>query len=71
MTSEHTKEPTIDFFRNHSYFGLKEAQVVVFEQGMLPAFTFDGRLILETKSKICKAPGMDSILFVALFMTYT
>ena len=57
MTSEHTKEPTLEFFENHNYFGLKKDNLVVFEQGMLPTFTFDGRIILEKKHKISKAPG--------------
>lgn len=57
MTSEHTKEPTQDFFRRHNYFGLQEENLVVFEQGMLPCFTFDGKIIMEAKSRIAKAPG--------------
>lgn len=59
MTSEHTKEPTQDFFRSHDYFGLQEENLVVFEQGMLPCFTFDGKIILENKSHIAKAPALD------------
>ncbi len=57
MTSEHTKEPTQEFFRSRDYFGLKEENLIVFEQGMLPCFTFDGKIILENKSHIAKAPG--------------
>jgi UDP-N-acetylglucosamine/UDP-N-acetylgalactosamine diphosphorylase len=57
MTSEHTKEPTREFFRCHDFFGLQEKNLLVFEQGMLPCFTFDGKIILESKSKIAKAPG--------------
>lgn len=57
MTSEHTKEPTLEFFQKRNFFGLKKDNLVVFEQGMLPCFTFDGRIIMEKKSKISKAPG--------------
>lgn len=61
MTSEHTKEPTQEFFRSNDYFGLKEENLIVFEQGMLPCFTFDGKIILESKSRIAKAPGLINI----------
>lgn len=57
MTSEHTKEPTMEFFQNRNFFGLKKENLVVFEQGMLPCFSFDGRIIMEKKGKIAKAPG--------------
>jgi len=58
MTSEHTKGPTQEFFRSNDYFGLKEENLIVFEQGMLPCFTFDGKIILESTSRIAKAPGL-------------
>lgn len=57
MTSEHTKEPTMEFFRRNNFFGLKEENLIVFEQGMLPCFTFDGKIIMESQSRVAKAPG--------------
>ena len=47
MTSEHTKEPTIEFFEKHDYFGLDPSNVVVFEQNTLPCLEFDGKIILS------------------------
>merc|ERR1711963_839197 len=41
MTSEHTKQPTEEFFRAHNYFGLKQSNVVFFEQRMIPCFDFE------------------------------
>lgn len=58
MTSEFTLRPTADFFREHNFFHLDPDNVIMFEQRMLPAVTFDGRAILERKDKVAMAPGM-------------
>ena len=57
MTSEHTKEATENFFMKNDYFGLQKENIVLFEQGLLPCFAFDGKIILDSKSKVAQAPG--------------
>lgn len=66
MTSEHTQGMTSDFFKSNDYFGLDGTQIMYFEQGMLPCLTNDGKLILDKKNKISKAPDGNGGLYKAL-----
>ena len=52
MTSGPTKKPTEDFFKAHNYFGLEQENVVIFEQGVLPCISNDGKILMESKSKV-------------------
>ncbi|CAK0787940.1 hypothetical protein CVIRNUC_011162 [Coccomyxa viridis] len=66
MTSTATDQETKVFFRQRSYFGLTESQVVFFQQGTLPCLTESGDVILETASSVARAPDGNGGLYAAL-----
>ena len=41
MTSEATREPTLEFLRENEYFGLCEDQLTIFEQRVIPALDME------------------------------
>lgn len=52
MTSGPTRKPTEDYFQAHNYFGLEKENVIIFEQGVLPCISNEGKILMESKSKV-------------------
>lgn len=56
MTSEANHAATVEYFTTNEWFGLPGTEVVFFQQGMLPAFDFHGRLLMAEKHRVALAP---------------
>jgi len=56
MTSEANHHDTHTYFCEHDWFGLSPDSVKLFSQGMLPAFDFNGKLLLTEKHRLARAP---------------
>jgi UDP-N-acetylglucosamine/UDP-N-acetylgalactosamine diphosphorylase len=66
MTSPINHEDTTAFFEAHSFFGLPREDVHLFEQGMLPCLTTEGKIIMETASKVAMAPDGNGGIYPSL-----
>ena len=56
MTSDVNDAPTRAFFEKNDYFGLAKADVFFLVQGMMPAFSMDGQLLLADKDSLALSP---------------
>lgn len=66
MTSQATHNATAKYLEEHKYFGLNEDDVILFQQGLLPCFSFDGKIILDKKDSVALAPDGNGGIYLAL-----
>ncbi len=56
MTSPMNHAETVRVFESNDYYGLGRDHVVIFQQGTLPNFDFNGRILLADKASIARSP---------------
>jgi len=56
MTSPLNHAETKEIFNSNNYFGLDEKNVFIFQQGTLPNFDFDGKILLSGPADIACSP---------------
>jgi UDP-N-acetylglucosamine/UDP-N-acetylgalactosamine diphosphorylase len=48
--------PTRAFFQQHNYFGYAESDIFFFQQGMMPAFSMEGEMLLSSEDSLALSP---------------
>jgi UDP-N-acetylglucosamine/UDP-N-acetylgalactosamine diphosphorylase len=66
MTSPLNHQQTVDIFKADNHYGLDPRNVFIFQQGTLPNFGFDGRILLADKGQIARSPDGHGGCFRAL-----
>jgi UDP-N-acetylglucosamine/UDP-N-acetylgalactosamine diphosphorylase len=56
MTSPLNHDQTVEIFRSNNYYGLGKENIFIFQQGTLPNFSTEGKILLADKSKIASSP---------------
>ncbi|RKM57697.1 UDPGP type 1 family protein [Butyrivibrio sp. XB500-5] len=57
MTSEKNNDATVNFLKEHKFFGYPEDKVTFFKQDMAPASDYEGKVYMESKNRISTSPN--------------
>ncbi len=66
MTSDKNHNQTVEFWKEHGYFGYDEKDVKFFKQEMAPAVDYNGKIILERKDTPALSPNGNGGWFSSL-----
>ncbi len=66
MTSDKNNDITIQFLKEHDFFGYKAEYVHFFKQEMAAATDYEGRIYLEEKGKLSTSPNGNGGWFVSM-----
>lgn len=69
MTSPLNYDATREIFEKAGFFGMDRADVVIFQQGTLPNFGFDGRILMADKGEIATSPDGHGGSLKALYVS--
>ena len=66
MTSDKNHDATTRFLREHDYFGYDGDSVYFFRQDMAPAADYNGRIYMESKSRMSTSPNGNGGWYISL-----
>lgn len=66
MTSEKNHDASVAFLTEHDFFGYPAERVAFFKQDMAPASDYDGKVFMESKSRIATSPNGNGGWFLSM-----
>ena len=66
MTSEKNNDATVEFFKEKNYFGYNKDYIIFFKQEMAPAADYDGKIYMESKSRMATSPNGNGGWFISM-----
>ena len=69
MTSDKNHDKTVKFMEDMDYFGYDRDMVRFFKQDMVPAVDYDGKVYMESRSRIATSPNGNGGWFLSMMNT--
>ena len=66
MTSDKNHDKTVRFMQEHHSFGYDENMIRYFKQDMAPASDYNGKVLMESRSRICTSPNGNGGWFLSM-----